>query len=1014
MANKTFAAPVRSTLFQSFICLTSLWGLCAGTAWLSSAAESLQPLSLRHPGAPSAAGAGGDSYAPLLSPDGRYLLFASTAQNLALATNGLPFQGAARPVLNVYWRDRLEQRTVLVTHGLSGTEVGNSNSLPAALSTNGLLALVESTASNLVPNDTNSVSDIFLFDLEHGQTVLVSAATNGLPGNGASSHPVMSADGRYVAFASLASNLVENDTNNVSDIFLRDLQSGLTLLVSTNVQVSSPPYPYVGSDLPQITPDGRKVAFVVVTNSQITLKLPASIRVRDLVNGSTVWASSEAAAALGLPSTSEASCFSPAFSDDGAFLAYEATPSGTTASAAALLRYNLNTGTTEVIHTNVPVPSIVLDDVQNVELSADGQRVAFLANTNGADSCVLVWDASSGVCTLASANLTNGLSTAASCLAPRLDPQGRWVSFLSSATDLVTNTLSGDYHLYQRDLLTGTTTLLDVDENGASWPLTSLSVPVLSADGRYVAFECVRPQISGNQNSDIFVLDRQSGGSELVSRHAPELPSATANGVVLPASISADGRVVAFASDAEDLAPNDGNGVRDVFVRDLLAATNLLVSANLEARSGNGPSFAPVVSGNGRYVAFSSVANDLVSGDNNSVQDVFVRDLQSAQTVLASRAWNGASANSNSSPVSVSDDGRYVLFRSFASNLAQGYFIGEHLFLRDMQQGTNFAITSGGSGFSLGGTDLTPNGRFAAYSFQANYSSFNTYVSVWDTELKRTVFSNVISSVTPQVAIAPDGSQFAWISNSAPGFCTVLQSLAAGTRTVLGGTSNMWIRPRFSGDSRWLVFGAMAQGTYQLYLRDLVNGTNLLVSRRASAGVPAAGDSDSPALSQDGRFVVYRSFASDIVPGDTNGAPDIFLFDRVTASTLLLSVNRDGASAANGRSGSPGFSADGQTIVFCSWASNLTPLDFNAKPDLFAYKLSSSGVSFYVQALLAGGVPTLLWPAEPGKTYRVQFKDDLQPTGWQDAPGTITIRGSQCSYSDPAPSAKRFFRVVAE
>jgi hypothetical protein len=191
-----------------------------------------------------------------------------------------------------------------------------------------------------------------------------------------------------------------------------------------------------------------------------------------------------------------------------------------------------------------------------------------------------------------------------------------------------------------------------------------------------------------------------------------------------------------------------------------------------------------------------------------------------------------------------------------------------------------------------------------------------------------------------------------------------------------------------------------------------MEGTNVLVSRDFSSALPAAGNSDSPSISGDGRFVAYRSSAENIVPGDTNGFQDVFLFDRVSEATVLLSRTQSGL--ANSASASPSISADGQTVVFRSWASNLEAYDFNEQADLFAYNILPVGSTFYLQAVTTSGLPTLIWPASEGKAYRVQYKTNLTQTGWQDAPGEATIAGSQASYTDPSPSAKKFFRVVEE
>ena len=163
--------------------------------------------------------------APIISQDGRYVLFASTANNLCLTTNHTSIPARWPAPLNVFLRDRSNATTVLVSVDLSGVAGGNGDSLPVELSTNGQYALFESAASDLVPGDTNNATDVFVRDLVKGTTVLVSGATNGLPGNGVSRSAAMTPDGRYVAFVSAANNLVPGDTNRIPDVFVRDLNT---------------------------------------------------------------------------------------------------------------------------------------------------------------------------------------------------------------------------------------------------------------------------------------------------------------------------------------------------------------------------------------------------------------------------------------------------------------------------------------------------------------------------------------------------------------------------------------------------------------------------------------------------------------------------------------------------------------------------------------------------------------------------------------------------------------------
>ena len=163
----------------------------------------------------------GDSVAPWISADGRFVLFSSSASDLVPDDNN-------QLGVDVFLRDRASNTTVLVSANFSGAGGGNGNSLAGQVSTNGRYAVFQSDASDLLPGDTNGVSDIFVRDLQTGSNILVSVAADGSWGNGVSTDPVMTPDGRYVAFVSAATNLVAGDTNGIADVFVRDLVNGTT------------------------------------------------------------------------------------------------------------------------------------------------------------------------------------------------------------------------------------------------------------------------------------------------------------------------------------------------------------------------------------------------------------------------------------------------------------------------------------------------------------------------------------------------------------------------------------------------------------------------------------------------------------------------------------------------------------------------------------------------------------------------------------------------------------------
>lgn len=155
-----------------------------------AAGNLIQPVSIvNSPSVVAPAGGGGDSLSPIITPDGRYVLFASSANNLVLNPSANPAPVTMPPVMNIYIRDRLKQTTTLVSVSLDGTGMGNGDSIPAGISTNGQFALFESAANNLVAGDANGVNDIFVRDLIANVTTLVSVSTNGTPANGTSRSP---------------------------------------------------------------------------------------------------------------------------------------------------------------------------------------------------------------------------------------------------------------------------------------------------------------------------------------------------------------------------------------------------------------------------------------------------------------------------------------------------------------------------------------------------------------------------------------------------------------------------------------------------------------------------------------------------------------------------------------------------------------------------------------------------------------------------------------------------------
>lgn len=981
---------------------------------LSVLAQRVQLVSIRDTLQPFPAGGSGDSRAPFVSSNGQYVLFASTADNLVVLSNGAAMPSAFPPVLNVFLRDRTNGTTILVSANVDGSAGGNGDSVPTAISSDARYALFESSAGDLVSSDTNGASDVFIRDLVGGATILVSANTNGLSGNGPSRNAAMTPDGRYIAFVSAANDLVAGDTNGIPDVFLRDRQAGQTKLVSVGALSTSTSSPRGSSESPVITPDGRYVAFQS-TATNLVPGVPASgdAYVRDLLTSNTIWASVGARLQVFTTfHTSNAICYNQQMTSDGQFVAYEASPNtGGALTSGIILRYSLATGITDLIDTNAFGVNSAYEDFHSLSMSPDGRFIAYIGNTNGntgATTCVRLWDANTRATILISGDLSNNVPAYSTCLYPGIDDTGQFVTFLSSATNLTTNVLVGIYHVYLRNVSAGTTTLLDADTNGVASPLGPASVPSFSADGRLVAFDCSDASLVANDRNrvnDVFLRDLASGGPELISAHAPALGCATPNGQSLFAttSFSLDGRYLAFASEADDLVANDTNGCRDVFVRDLVTGTNFLVSVATNRFSSDGISTDPLISADGRYIAFTSLADNLVSGDTNKAQDIFVRDLETGTTTLISVNRNGTGpANKNSYSPLLGSSGRYLVFRSLATDLAVGIFSGENLFWRDLLTVSNYALTTAG----LVSASMTTDGRYVA--FCDNSAAIAGKFYIWDSQAGALISTNVTLAGLTNLAISADGNRIACWTSSGGWSLSVVDRAVNSTYSIAGGVS-LSPRPalRFNALGDRLVYTAVMAGTNQVFVYDFSAGTNLLVSHSLGSSSGASDTSDSADISADGRFVVYRSVAPDIAAGATNSWPQIFLYDSQTGTNTLLSASLSGTAGANNRSLAPVFSRDGQTLFFASIGSDLVAQDFNHDVDLFAFTL------FYATIQAGNQGIVLSWPWLVGVNYRVDYKETLVDSSWQPLGGTITHVGNRAYLQDPSPTAnQRFYRVV--
>lgn len=409
----------------------------------------------------------------------------------------------------------------------------------------------------------------------------------------------------------------------------------------------------------------------------------------------------------------------------------------------------------------------------------------------------------------------------------------------------------------------GDTTRISVDSNRLQGNSTS-GYPNMSSNGRYVVFDSEASNlVNGDVNGmvDIFLHDIQGSTTTLIPVNS--------NGAYLVGypDISTDGRYIVYTSISKNLGANDFWGI---FLYDRQTGTTAPISINSNGTQANEGSFNPAISANGRYVVFSSRASNLVSGDTNGGQDIFLRDTQNSITTRVSVSSSGSQAINNdpffsitdSRSPSISDDGSFIVFQSNATNLvSQDTNVAYDIFLRDTNNGITSRLSVDSTGAQGNGGAWNPsissNGRFAVFS--------------------------------------------------------------SGSTNLVTGDTN---------------------GVEDVFLRNIENSSTSRVSINSN-GLQGNSDSDSPSVSDDGKFITFFSNADNLVNGDINGGYDIFLHNMNNKETTLISIASNGTHG-NGPSLSwqrpVPMSNDGQYIAYLSYASNLVDGDTNGVSDVFIYE----------------------------------------------------------------------------
>ncbi|MBI1849478.1 MAG: PD40 domain-containing protein [Planctomycetes bacterium] len=403
-------------------------------------------------------------------------------------------------------------------------------------------------------------------------------------------------------------------------------------------------------------------------------------------------------------------------------------------------------------------------------------------------------------------------------------------------------------------------------------------------------------------------------------------------------AMSADGRFVAFDSRADNLVSGDTNGSSDVFVHDRETGETLRVSVSSDGVEGNDVSATPALSRDGRFVAFASNATTLVPEDENDAWDVFVVDRESGDVVRVSvdSAGTEADGRSASFPPALSGDGRFVVFDSEASNLVEDDTNRvDDVFLHDRQTGTTTRLSIGDDGQEANGRSIRP-----AISSDGRWVAFES------------IASNLV----------PGDTNDAWDVFVVDRATSAIDRVSISTTRVqaesdCGGAA-------LSADGRFVAFTSRAASLspeaanpfLTVFVHDRETGETTRTSENSS-GATANGASARPAISADGRFVAFDTRATNLVLGDTNGFRDVLVCDRDDGDLERASVAADGEQG-DGGSFMSAISADARFVAFRSAAENLVSDDSNRRADVFVRDRETCGTGT-VNLALGPAVPLL-------------------------------------------------------
>lgn len=826
----------------------------------------------------------------------------------------------------VWFRDFVVNQTASSTQVISSsaqaslyTNTTEESGYLRQVSGDGSRVVFASSASNLVPGDNNNKTDIFVRDLLSKTTTLVTTSSSKVLANGSSRDFTISSNGRFVAFVSDATNLIDGKSIMPGAVYVKDLLLGSLSVASTRTAFTDP----VPARRPSLSANGRYIAFQSEAGGLVDNDLNGlnDIFVKDLQTGALVRASVSSQAIEGTGPS-----FDAQISEDGSFVVFASQAENLVANDSNnqpdIFVKKLQTGALEI--ASLSTAGDASDGwSESPSISSDGRFVAFKSfakNLSPADtqsySDIFVKDMQSSALYLVSSDIDGIVGNYVST-APMISSNGQSVVFVSGAWNLVSNDSNGSFDVFVKNIVTNTVTLVP---KAQTIFVGSDCFPSISSEGQFVSFGTLESLVANDQRGqDTYRFDLQSGSYEIVTQVNSLLSSTTGNGDSYIGAINHDGTVIAFDSFASNIIADSVGTQGQVYARRTSNGQVQLVSSSASGVASNQNSRNPSLTLDGQWVAFESMASNLVSDDFNGNYDIFVKNINTGAIERISTTAQGAEANNSSWDASISGDGRFVAFisqsNSFDSNDQNGT---QDIYVKDRQTGRVIRASTNAIGTDANSFSQMPkissDGRIVVYSSDANNLALN------DTNQSGDIFAkNLVTGA--------------------------LQLVSADASENAG--NNQSLRPSVSSDGRYVVFESDATNLVpndsndrsDIFRKDLLTGQVVRVST-TSSGQQADGASYNASVSNDGRFVLFASQAN-LDGMSVTGNLALFLKDLHTGEVRRVLARPDGTPVGTELNYLSAISGDGQQAVVSYGGGDAVWTDRNGFQDIFSVKFGT-------------------------------------------------------------------------